>query len=100
MEDLEDDVDPNILLDYFTFSNIPRRSGRKPSYDTWVRSLFVRNKIRNHPKKEYIRCQLIRGHKRINRNILKGKNPNKTINTLNHSNKESIDAFKDLTDVF
>ena len=48
---------------------------RKVKEETLVRSLFIsfKHQIKGHPKKEYLRCKLIRGHKRANRKIKKGK---------------------------
>jgi hypothetical protein len=48
---------------------------RKVKEETLIRSLFISFKpqIKGHPKKEYLRCKLIRGHKRANRKIKKGK---------------------------
>ncbi|CAG9310468.1 unnamed protein product [Blepharisma stoltei] len=93
MEPIDDFNSANSLIDYFTFLRTPRKSGRRPSYDTWVLSLFNRGKKSLHPKKEYLRCQLIRGHKRINRNIMKLKFPKKTLNKLNELNDASVAAF-------
>ena len=42
------------------------------------------------PKKEYIRCKLIRGHKRAIRNAFIGKKAKKTINRVNLKNKKQI----------
>ena len=44
----------------------------------------------NSPKKEYIRCKLIRGHKRAIRNAFIGKKAKKTINRVNLKNKKQI----------
>jgi hypothetical protein len=42
---------------------------RKVKAESKIRSLFISTGARNFPKKEYIRCKLIRGHKRILRTI-------------------------------
>ena len=44
----------------------------------------------NYPKKEYVRCKLIRGHKRAIRNAFLGKKAKKTINRINLKNKKQI----------
>ena len=48
---------------------------RRVKDETLIRSLFksFKTQIKGHPKKEYLRCKLIRGHKRANRKIKKGK---------------------------
>jgi hypothetical protein len=48
---------------------------RKVKEETLIRSLFssFKPQIKGHPKKEYLRCKLIRSHKRANRKIKKGK---------------------------
>lgn len=48
---------------------------RRVKEETLIRSLFnsFKPQIKGHPKKEYLRCKLIRGHKRANRKIKKGK---------------------------
>ncbi|OMJ85126.1 hypothetical protein SteCoe_13591 [Stentor coeruleus] len=62
---------------------------RKVKVETLIRSLFISFKpqIKWHPKKEYLRCKLIRGHKRANRKIKKGK-------LLYNNQKEMSEAAK------
>ena len=43
---------------------------RKVKAETKIRSQFISKGSRKFPKKEYIRCKLIRGHKRVLRQIM------------------------------
>lgn len=51
----------------------------------------------NNPKKEYVRCKLIRGHKRAIRNAFIGKKAKKTINRINFKNKKQIAKLDEFT---
>lgn len=60
----------SIDLSSFGLSSIKYVSLRKVKAESKIRSLFFSIGARNFPKKEYIRCKLIRGHKRALRSIL------------------------------
>ncbi|CAG9317207.1 unnamed protein product [Blepharisma stoltei] len=57
-----------------------KKAGRRTGDDTIILSLFSREKNNRPPKKEYLRCQLIRGHKRMIRNLGSDIIPRKTLN--------------------
>ena len=63
---LLDSIDHNS----FGLSSAKYISRRKIKAESKIRSLFFSVGARNFPKKEYIRCKLIRGHKRALRSIL------------------------------
>jgi hypothetical protein len=65
-----------------------KRSRKKPTYLGNFKS-----KNGNSPKKEYVRCKLIRGHKRAIRNSFIGKKAKKTINRINPKNKKQLLKF-------
>ena len=58
-------IDPHCFESTLT-KNI---NSRKVKAETKIRSQFISKGSRKFPKKEYIRCKLIRGHKRILRQI-------------------------------
>ena len=63
-------VDPNCLV-------LPAKRKRQmieKNIETRIRTLFVSKGYRKFPKKEYIRCKLIRGHKRVLRAIQEKEN--------------------------
>lgn len=64
-------------------------NSRKIKPETRIRSLFISKGYRKFPKKEYIRCKLIRGHKRILRQIMLKESSNQSLleNTNFPSNK-------------
>lgn len=47
---------------------------RKVKIETKIRALFIGRGLRKYPKKEYIRCKLIRGHKRVLRTMIENHN--------------------------
>jgi hypothetical protein len=51
----------------FVLSNV---HSRKVKLETKIRTQFISKGCRKFPKKEYIRCKLIRGHKRLLRKIM------------------------------
>ncbi|CAG9325969.1 unnamed protein product [Blepharisma stoltei] len=57
-------------------------SGRKQIVDTKILNRFESLSKPKPPKKEYLRCKMIRGHKRANRQIEKGTLPQKTLNVF------------------
>lgn len=96
--------DPNSSISFFDLSrqlksskpvaDNHRKKGRKVCEDSLILNQFW-NKRGNYPKKEYIRCQLIRGHKRIIRNLLMNVIPNRTLNQFMVS-KESSETWNRL----
>lgn len=86
---------PSMDLKALNLQSEMNEFSRKVKEETLVRSLFVSFKpqIKGHPKKEYLRCKLIRGHKRANRKIKKGKllyNNMRALSTNAKNNWESL----------
>ena len=81
----------NLQADMSEFS-------RKVKEETLIRSLFTSFKpqIKGHPKKEYLRCKLIRGHKRANRKIRKGK---LLYNNMKDLSEKAINNWQHLVEV-
>ncbi|CAG9334553.1 unnamed protein product [Blepharisma stoltei] len=79
-----------------------KRGVRKNTLESKIRSLFftVKNFTIRLPKKEYLRCRVIRGHKRANRQIKKNTLPSKTINKLEPSNKMALEIWQVMTDCY
>ena len=71
---------------------------RKVKEETLVRSLFIsfKHQIKGHPKKEYLRCKLIRGHKRANRKIKKGKYLYNNMLELTEKEHKSWESLKEV----
>lgn len=90
-------IDPDIL--YPVYYN-PLSVGRKTSKpDTQIRQLFFSVRRQNHmiqPKKEYIRCRLIRGHKRANRQISRRILPTKTLNRFDPQNTRAVFCWDEM----
>lgn len=59
-------------IDPHCFENLSTKNinSRKVKAETKIRSQFISKGCRKFPKKEYIRCKMIRGHKRILRQIM------------------------------
>ena len=94
-------------LDIMELSNLlqnteaSRKAGRKANKDTLLRSLFFSTKRKKMPpKKEYLRCKLIRGHKRANRQIEKSIKPTKTLHKFNPENPKAQSYWKKLTEIY
>jgi hypothetical protein len=66
---------PSIDIKSLNLSQQMREFTRKVKEETLIRTLFhsFKHQIKGHPKKEYLRCKLIRFHKRANRKLKKGK---------------------------
>ena len=79
-------VDPKIINQ----ANCTRKRGRE--------SPKQERNSQKPPKKEYYRVKLIRGHKRIIRDILNSKVPIKTINRIKKNSEENKKAFEALKD--
>lgn len=69
-----------------------KQLGRKNNPEADILSQFytLRGSTTGQPKKEYLRCKLIRGHKRANRQIEKKMLPAKSFNFYNKDNQDSI----------
>ncbi|CAG9313287.1 unnamed protein product [Blepharisma stoltei] len=97
-------------LDLYSFpssSNSPsalkrKPTGRKINSDTEILSHFYtfRGSSIGQPKKEYLRCKLIRGHKRANRQIEKNLIPIKSFNSYNCNNPQSINLWNKLSEIY
>lgn len=63
-------------IDLTSYSELEAEIGnvRKVKIETKIRALFIGRGLRKYPKKEYIRCKLIRGHKRALRSIIENSN--------------------------
>ena len=75
-------------VDSYCFENLltTNINTRKVKAETKIRSQFISKGCRKFPKKEYIRCKLIRGHKRILREIMGNEEYLKNIaETKDHS---------------
>ncbi|CAG9335408.1 unnamed protein product [Blepharisma stoltei] len=119
VQDLYNDLSENRILDedsssiYQSISSInPQESqdsikndvneikkpGRKRDRDTQILSMFFtrKSKAGTPPKKEYLRCKLIRGHKRANRQIKDGVHPSKTIHKFDLANGKARDIWHTL----
>lgn len=71
---------------------------RKVKDETLIRSLFTsfKHQIKGHPKKEYLRCKLIRFHKRANRKIKFGKKLYNSIHKMSETSKINWDKLSDV----
>lgn len=94
-------IDPDYL---YSVSYTSSRVGRKlKRTDTQIRQLFFSRKRANHvmqPKKEYVRCRLIRGHKRANRQISSNILPTKTLNRFNPQNPRAAYFWNKMRETF
>ncbi|OMJ84369.1 hypothetical protein SteCoe_14521 [Stentor coeruleus] len=79
-------IDPHC----FENPSIKNINSRKVKAETKIRSQFISKGCRKFPKKEYIRCKLIRGHKRVLRQIMANETYVKDLieNTNYHSCKQ------------
>lgn len=78
-------------LDLIIINQLPTfasYSGRKCKLEAKIRHLFynVKRSFICPPKKEYLRCRMIRGHKRALRHLSKKLIPNATINSFDPRN--------------
>lgn len=60
---------PPVDPECFVPAPVKKHPSVVKSAETRIRTLFISKGFRKFPKKEYIRCKLIRGHKRILREI-------------------------------
>ncbi|OMJ70198.1 hypothetical protein SteCoe_31880 [Stentor coeruleus] len=69
--------------------------------DVFVLRNFISDKFSTPkpPKKEYLRCKIIRGHKRATRQIIKGKTPKATIHKFAIENSRSLDVWYSLKSI-
>ncbi|CAG9315082.1 unnamed protein product [Blepharisma stoltei] len=78
-----------------------KKSGRSPGHDTLLLSCFKSHKNPNKPpKKEYLRCQLIRHHKKLNRCIKDINCPDKNMGNFNRYNEEACRLYEILKNIF
>lgn len=77
-------------------------SGRKCRHESKIRALFSnsRSDYLKPPKKEYLRCRVIRGHKRILRQIRARVLPQKTLNKFNTNNESALRLFEKLKESY
>ncbi|CAG9322487.1 unnamed protein product [Blepharisma stoltei] len=77
-------------------------SGRKSKLEAKIKNCFYNAKRASTtpPKKEYLRCRIIRGHKRILRQIKNQKIPTRTINSFDPKNPTAMKIWMKLTKVF
>ncbi|OMJ67672.1 hypothetical protein SteCoe_35089 [Stentor coeruleus] len=64
--------------------------------DVFVLRNFISDKFSTPkpPKKEYLRCKIIRGHKRAMRQIIKGKTPKATLHKFSTDDFRSLDVWR------
>ncbi|CAG9322488.1 unnamed protein product [Blepharisma stoltei] len=77
-------------------------AGRKSKLEARIRSCFFNTKRSTPmpPKKEYLRCRIIRGHKRALRQVKNKKIPTRTINSFDSKNPTAMKIWKALTESF
>ncbi|CAG9311220.1 unnamed protein product [Blepharisma stoltei] len=78
-----------IILSLF---RAPKTTSKKQIFQLETRWWYNSFK---YPKKEYLRCKLIRLHKKVNRQIQQGKNPFEFV-----SNDESLEIWKKLKEIY
>lgn len=64
--------------------------------DLFVLRNFISDKFSTPkpPKKEYLRCKIIRGHKRAMRQIIKGKTPKATLHKFSINDSRSLEVWR------
>lgn len=68
---------------------------RKRKIETQIMKKFKSIKESgSHPKKEYVRCKVIRGHKKLLRNIMDSKLPVKGIAKFNNKDKTQLRYYR------
>ncbi|OMJ70813.1 hypothetical protein SteCoe_21876 [Stentor coeruleus] len=68
---------------------------RKRKTETLIMKKFFTVKDYNsNPKKEYVRCKVIRGHKKMIRNIIDNKFPTKGIIKINSKDKKQLQIYR------
>ncbi|OMJ95163.1 hypothetical protein SteCoe_1537 [Stentor coeruleus] len=68
---------------------------RKRKVETLIMKKFITIKDCNlTPKKEYVRCKVIRGHKKMIRNIIDNKFPTKGIIKINSKDKKQLQLYR------
>ncbi|CAG9325544.1 unnamed protein product [Blepharisma stoltei] len=77
-------------------------SGRKCKLVARIRNCFLNAKrsATTLIKKEYLRCRIIRGHKRALRQIKSQKIPTRTINSFDPKNPSAVKIWMKLSEVF
>ncbi|CAG9325543.1 unnamed protein product [Blepharisma stoltei] len=92
-------VDPIIVTQLRAFNS---SSGRKISLNSKIKNCFYnpKNSMIAPPKKEYLRCRVIRGHKRAIRQIKKSAIPIRTLNAFDPENPTALRIWRILSDVY
>ncbi|OMJ74951.1 hypothetical protein SteCoe_26013 [Stentor coeruleus] len=69
--------------------------------DLYILRHFISDKVSTPkpPKKEHLRCKVIRGHKRAIRQILNGKTPKATLHKFNIDDTRSLQMWRNLKDI-
>ncbi|CAG9325966.1 unnamed protein product [Blepharisma stoltei] len=75
------------------FYSTKKSTGRKQIADTKILNRFESLSKPKPPKKEYLRRKMIRGHKRVNRQIEKGIIPKRTLNVFSAQAKSFWDRL-------
>mmetsp|Transcript_23699 Transcript_23699/g.23459 ORF Transcript_23699/g.23459 Transcript_23699/m.23459 type:complete len:224 (+) Transcript_23699:2-673(+) len=83
---------PMIDLMIAQVSSYAKHIHRKSTLEAKIRNMFfhIKKNSRIPPKKEYLRCRLIRGHKRINRQVSKKSLPIGILNTYDVDDPSAI----------
>ena len=89
------DVEPLCQTDVSHLIKHPRRR-IKSHLGSCCLSAFMRSGNGKTPKKEYVRCKLIRGHKRALRQIKSGLIPSTTINKIDPTNAVEMEKWAEL----
>lgn len=98
MAELNSMIDSMIPL----ISSYSKHINRKCTLEAKIRNLFYhcRNTVRIPPKKEYLRCRLIRGHKRINRQLCMRGFPIGILNNFDLSYESAKSIWEQLEKIY
>jgi hypothetical protein len=78
---------------------ILRTDTRKRKTETLIMKKFLRELTSEGcPKKEYVRCKVIRSHKKLIRIVINGKTPSKGLVKYNPKDKNELKAFRQFQD--
>mmetsp|Transcript_19465 Transcript_19465/g.19479 ORF Transcript_19465/g.19479 Transcript_19465/m.19479 type:complete len:227 (-) Transcript_19465:139-819(-) len=79
-------------------STYAKHVDRKSTLEAKIRNMFfhIKRNVRLPPKKEYLRCRLIRGHKRLNRHINQKSLPIGLLNSYDSNDSSSIQLWTKL----
>ncbi|CAG9311373.1 unnamed protein product [Blepharisma stoltei] len=84
---------PEIPIETEDLYSTKKSTGRKQIVDTKILNRFESLSKPKPPKKEYLRCKMIRGHKRVNRQIERGIKPKRTLNVFSAKAKSYWDQL-------